>query len=246
MNHLLRSFILASVLLFSVSIVWGVDIDDFSTPYPANPDLPNSGRQIIFVGSTCDGSACPPGEIVSHLVDDSAYQTGLSGVVGGERYATITYVTGTANSGIWGEGNSMSFNHNAGASAVLTLEYGMNIDLGADFETIGATKFLVTVNSGDMYSGPRPVPCTITVISGRGTAQEATASSTLDLVDEATYNYPFSGFGSVDFSDIDYIKYTFDASAVTSVDFSIGPLSTDGGSVDSEQSTWGAIKDLYR
>jgi hypothetical protein len=246
MKHLLRLSILTSVLFFTVSVAWGVDIDDFSNMYPPNPDLPSSGREIIFVGSTCDGSACPPGSIIRHPVDNSAYQTGLSGAVGGERYAHISYVAGTANSNIYGPGNVLTFNHNAGASAVLTLEYGMAVDLNADFSAIGATKFMVTVVSGDMYSGPRPVPCTITVISGRGTTVEAIASSTLDLVDEATYNYPFSGFGPVDFSDIDYIKYTFDASAVTSVDFAIGPLSTNGGDVDAGQSTWGAIKELYR
>jgi hypothetical protein len=37
--------------------------------------------------------------------------------------------------------------------------------------------------------------------------------------------------GSIDFSDVDYIKYTFDASGYTSVDYSIGPFITDGDDV---------------
>jgi len=238
--------VLSALIIFCFSMTWGATIDDFGTPFPPNPDLPASGRAIIFVGTTCDGSACPPGEFVSHLVEDSAYQTGLGGVVGGERNAVISYVTGTANAGIWAEGNSLSFNHNAGASAVLELEYGLSADLDANFTVIGATMFHVNVISGDMYAGPRPVPCTITVISGRGTANETTASQTVELVEEVTYQFPFSGFAGVDFSDLDYIKYTFDASSVTSVDFSIGPLTTDGEDVNAEQSSWGAVKQLYR
>ena len=241
-----QQIVFLASILFVFSFVQGAAIDDFSNPFPPNPDLPASGRPIIFVGYTCDGSACPPGEIVEHLVDDSAYQTGLSGVLGGERHALMSYVTGTANSGIWAEGNSLSMNHNAGASSVLELEYGMSVDLNANFAVINATMFHVNVLSGDMYAGPRPIPCTITVTSGRGTPDEATASKTLNLVDETTYSFLFSEFPGVDFTDIDYIKYTFDGSSVTSVDFSIGPLTTDGESVDAEQNSWGAVKSIYR
>lgn len=239
-------FAVTVLIILSFSFAQGATIDDFSTAYPPNSDLPDSGRPIIFVGYTCDGSACPPGNIVNHLVDDSAYQTGLSEVIGGERYALITYVTGTANSGIWAEGNMLTFNHNAGASAILELEYGMTVNLDANFEAIDATMFNVNVTSGDMYSGPRPVPCTITVTSGRDTPEEATASQTINLVDEQIYSFPFTGFDGVDFTDIDNIKYTFDASSVTSVDFAIGPLTTDGGSVDTKDISWGAVKGQYK
>ena len=241
-----RQIILFAAILFVFSFVQGATIDDFSNPFPPNPDLPASGRPVIFVGYTCDGSACPPGDFVEHSVDDSAYQTGLSGVVGGERYALISYVAGTANSGIWAEGNSLSMNHNSMASSVLELEYGISIDMNANFTVINATMFHVTVLSGDMYAGPRPVPCTITVTSGRGTPDEATASKTVSLIDATTYNFMFSEFAGVDFTDVDYIKYSFDASSVTSVDFSIGPLTTDGESVDAELNSWGAVKNMYR
>jgi hypothetical protein len=226
-----------------------VNIDDFSDQYPPNIDLPASGRPIIFVGSTCDGSACPPGSIISHPVSDSAYQSGLAGVLGGARDATIWFVAGTANSGIYGPGNVLTFNHNAGASAILEISYGGGGGGGgmsADLTENGGSALLVDVVSGDMYSGPRPVPCTITVTSGAGTGSEATASQTLDLVDETAYSYPFTGFAGVDFTDIDYITYRFDASAVSAVDFAIGPLITDVEEVAVESRTWGAIKGLYR
>ncbi len=221
-------------------------IDDFSNQYPPNPDLPVSGREIIFVGSTCDGSACPPGSMVSHLTSDQAIQAGLAGVMGGAREATIFYVTGSANSNIYGPGNMLTFNHNAGASAILELVYGGSGGLNADLTVGGATALVVDVVSGDMYAGPRPVPCTITVTSGAGTGSEATASMTLDLVNEDVYTYPFSAFTGVDFTDVDYITYNFDASQVQAVDFAIGPLTTDVKEVGVEESTWGTIKSMYR
>ena len=109
-----------------------------------------------------------------------------------------------------------------------------------------ATALVVDVVSGDMYAGPRPVPCTITVTSGAGTGSEATASMTLDLVNEDVYTYPFSAFTGVDFTDVDYITYNFDASQVQAVDFAIGPLTTDVKEVGVEESTWGTIKSMYR
>jgi hypothetical protein len=237
-----------SVVFVFVALSFGIPqavvIDDFTNPYPANPDLPSSGRQIIFVGSTCDGSSCPPNSIIQHLVSDAAYQSGLTGVIGGERSAVIYYVAGTANSNIIPSYGWMTMNHNAGASAILDLVYGEFTDLNMDF-TPSASKFIVTVASGDMFAGPRPVPCTITVTSGRGTAEEATASLTLDLINEVDYEFPFSGFTGIDFSDVDMIEYSFDASNVSSVDFGIGPLRTDETIVPTEPSSWGKIKSLF-
>ena len=248
-----RLSVLRAALVLSVGIVLGfapsgysVTIDDFSSNYPANPDLPTAQYELIFVGTMCDGSSCPPGTMVSHLISDSAHQTGLSGVLGGERYAFLTYVTGTANSVMYAAGNMLTFNHNAMASAKLALTYGMSAPLNANFTGAGATQFQVNVVDGDMYSGPRPVPCTITVTSRRGTANEHTASATLSLVNNGTYVYPFSGFAGVDFSDVDGITYLFDASLVMSVDFAIGPLTTDGSTVGTEPTTWGAVKSLFK
>jgi len=250
MNKSISCSILTAIVVIGLVFVcpqaFAVTIDDFSDQYPSNPDLPVSGRQIIFVGSTCDGSACPPGTLVSHLVSDQAIQTGLAGVLGSVREATIWYVAGTANSNIYGPGNMLTFNHNAGASAILELRYGGGTGLNADLTVDGGTALIVEVVGGDMYAGPRPVPCTVTVTSGAGTGSEITASQSLDLIDDMIYTYPFSGFTGVDFSDVDYITYYFDASAVSAVDFAVGPLSTDVDEVGVEDSTWGAIKGMYR
>ncbi len=250
MHRRLSHFAAALVVAFGLVIGFApvahaVTIDNFTNEFPPNPDLPSVLWPIIFVGSMCDGNSCPPGNMVSNLVSDDAYQTGASGVLGGERYALITYVVGTANSGIYGLGNMLTFNHNAGASAKLTLTYGLNSDMNADLTAMAATQLQVNVVAGDMYAGPRPVPCTITVTSGRGTANEHTASATQSLVLEGVYAYPFASFVGVDFTDVDAITYHFDASLVTSVDFGIGPLTTDEHEVGVESTTWGGIKSLF-
>jgi hypothetical protein len=239
--------LLLAVCLAVPATAAAVAIDDFSAAFPPNPDLPVSGRQIIFVGSTCDGSACPPGAIINHPVNDLAVQTGLSGVLGGHREGEIFAVAGTANSNIVPNtslGNLLTFNHNAGASAVLELRYGIAADLDADLTLFASDAFEVSVLSGDMVSGPRPVPCTITVTSGRGTAAEVTASHTLDLVLEDSYFFFYTDFPGVDFTDVDRILYEFDASQVSAVDFAIGPLKTREQTVPVEATTWSRIKTL--
>jgi hypothetical protein len=117
--------------------------------------------------------------------------------------------------------------------------------MNADLTAMGATQLQVDVTDGDMYAGPRPVPCTITVTSGRGTANQHTASATMNLVLNGVYAYPFSSFVGVDFTDVDAISYKFDASLVQSVDFAIGPLVTDEHVVGVESTTWGGIKSLF-
>lgn len=244
--HRLSLLVVAGLLaVLSAPALGTVTIDAFTDAYPANPDLPNSGRTIIFVGSTCDGSACPPNLIVNHLASDAAFQTGLSGVMGNERYAEIFYVAGTANSNILPT-YGFTMNHNSMSSAWMILQYGSVTPLNTDFTIPGSTKFEIEVLSGDMYAGPRPVPCTITVTSAAGTPDEATASKTLDLINETVYEYPFADFAGIDWSDVDFIELELDASQVSSVDFGLGPFRADGQIVGTESSTWGQIKALWK
>jgi hypothetical protein len=235
-------FIVCACLLVTSTTPKAVTIDAFTDLLPSNPGLPVSGRPIIFVGTMCDGGACPPGSFVSHLVSDAAYETGLAGVLGGVRLALITYVVGTADALIY---NGLSFNHDTGASAILELRYGPIADLNADLTLYGGTRFDINLVSGDMYAGPRPVPCTVTVTSGRGTPRVCTASVTRNLIDDGVYAYSFASFTGVDFTDVDAISVVFDASRVTAVDFALGAFKTDGGTVPTRSSTWGAIKSLW-
>jgi len=100
----------------------------------------------------------------------------------------------------------------------------------------------------DLSSVPqRPVPVTITVTSGRGTPAETTRSVTQSIVLNATvYLFPFAAFSGVDFTDVDRLVYKLDASAVSAVDYCIGPFKTNEIALPVESRTWGSIKALYR
>ncbi len=245
-----------SILKYALAIAFGImiafapcgyaiTVDQFTNNYPVNADVP---WEMIFVGSKCNASTCPPGTVVSHLVSDVAYQTGLSGVLGGERYALITYVLGTASSSIYGSYNLLEFSHNTASNSILTLTYGYSSNLNSNFTAMAATELQVNVIEGEL-SPTRPVPCTITVTSGRGTANEHTAIVTKTLtIASGVVAYPFSEFTGINFTDVDGITYKFDASAYAAraVDFAIGPLTTDEHEVATQPTTWGAVKSLFK
>jgi hypothetical protein len=197
------------------------------------------------VGTKCDGSSCPPGNIVDHPVSDQASQNGLAGVLGGSREAVLTRTSGNANAVI--VQGFFTHNHDAGASSTtLEARYGMAADLNVDLTVGGATGLEVNLISGDLDSGPRPVPVTITVTSGRGTANETTASSTQSMVSEGIYLFLFTDFTGVDFTDVDRLTYFFDASQVVAVDYALGPFKTDEPPVQTVTSSWGSVKAIYR
>jgi hypothetical protein len=235
--------VLAAALLIAAPASAQLSIDSFLDPFPPNPDLPVSGRTILFVGGTCDGSACPPGTFVTHTGSDATSQTGLAGVIGGERDAEIVQTAGTANVVV--VQGLLCHNHNSGASSEVFLDYGSTQDMNADL-TIGLATAIEVEVTGDMYAGPRPVPLTITVTSARGTGSEATASSTQSLINDGVYSFAFTDFTGVDFTDVDAISLHLDASAVSAVDYCLLNFQTDGTPVAVEHIHFGHLKSLYR
>jgi hypothetical protein len=238
-RHAAFAFIISAIVLFaSSSVVVAITIDAFTDPFPPNPDLPGSGQQVLFVGTEWD----PLMSFVSHPVSDVATQSGLPGVLGGDRRVELNYVSGTASVIIL---NGLSFNNDAGGKSTLALHYGAAGDLNADLTVYGGTQLEVNVLDGDMYAGPRPIPCAVTVTSHRGTPQEVTATVTQDLVSSGVYAYPFTSFTGVDFGDTDMITVVFNASQVSAVDVLIGSIETDGNPVPVAPTTWGHVKSLW-
>lgn len=232
------AFVFCAVILAASTAVFAVAIDAFTAPLPPNPDLPGSGQQILFVGTVYD----PVNSYVTHTMQDIASQTELPGVIEGDRYVELSYVSGTATAVVL---NGLAFNNDVGGKSTLEIQYGRIVDLDADLTIYAGTQLEIDVIDGDMSAGPRPLPCTITVTSRRGTPQEATASVTLDLVATGVYAYPFVSFTGVDFKHVDMIRVFFDASEHSAIDVSIGPLETDGDPVPTSPATWGHIKSLW-
>ena len=64
-----RKLLFHSMLTFVAAVLVGafapaaqaVTIDAYTDLFPQNPDITAPGYNLIFVGSMCDGGACPPG-----------------------------------------------------------------------------------------------------------------------------------------------------------------------------------------
>lgn len=244
---------LVAAIMLLMTPAEAITIDAFVDQLPPNPDLPASGWELIFVGTMCDagpfGGSCPPGTIVNHLSSDHAAQSSLPNVLGGGRDALLTRVGTSGNSDTGFYEGVMCHNHGPAARSIFDLSYGLEADLNADLTGGAATGLEVFLLDGDLDDSipPRPVPVTITVTSRRGTPQEATASVTLSILNDATSTlFLFSAFAGVDFTDVDRLVYRFDTTTVSAVDYCIGPLKTDEVVVPVERRSWGAIKSLYR
>ena len=188
-------------------------IDDFTDPFPATtlPGVPNP-VQLLWVGTFAG---------VSQPVQ-TASQTNLAGVVGGQRFArlsanTTTLITADVSS------HTLNVATGTGRAGVLALEYGAINPLNLNLS--GSRGFELDI-TGDMDNGgsARPVTLAITARSG-----STTITRTYSLLRDGVYQFPFTAFTGVNFADLDYLKLNFDASAYQSVDFSLlGGVRTTG------------------
>jgi hypothetical protein len=182
-------------------------LDAFVAPFPPR-NLPGAGLNPILWVGTFNG--------VSQAVD-SAVQSGIPGAIGGQRNTTLTasslsnFVTAvmTSSNGTPLLGYASSYPTSAG----LTLAYGAQAALNANLSAMRAFELEV---DGDLYSGPRPVPLTITVRSG-----STTRSAVTTLIDNRTYYVPFTSFAGINFADVDAVTFAFDATHVQAVDFDL-------------------------
>lgn len=226
----MKGLALGCILILAATAAEAVIIDDFQTgEYTL-------GREGTTPPYTASGTQYDP--------------TGLH-ILGGRRDVTLDKQSGSTTqpycnvmaieyNGVLGWS---TYNSSFGCNAVWTTVYGGDGDMNADLTIGGATAIMVDVISGDMNSGPRPVPLTITVFSSTGTA-----SVTRQLVLEDTYEFPFNAFTGVDFADVDRIEIEIlqDSNVNDAVDFALGQYYTNESVVGVDESSWGAIKDLYR
>ncbi len=212
-----QHFLIAALLVVTTSGTAHANrkIDAFTNPVPPQT-LPGTSTtaELLWVG-TLNGVS---------KSEDKVSQSSLSGVMGGKRVAdliattTSNLVTTTIFDG------SLSYATGTGASGKLVLEYGATTQLNKNLSSELA--FELEIN-GDMDDGASPRPVLLTVRVGtNGLTRYGTAQ--LSLAKDGVYQLPFSWFsGGVDFTDVDYISFTFDASAVSAIDYTlIGGLRT--------------------
>lgn len=192
-------------------------IDDFTNPFP-NTTLPGSSTPSPLLWAGRLGT--------STQVEQTASQSGLSGVIGGQRFSRLREATLTSFLYASVGAHELNVASGSGRSGTLTLEYGAIAAMNANFTVEGGLGFELDID-GDMNNGATPRPVTLTITARTGSSAPVSRSYT--LLADGVYQFPFSAFTGVNFADVDYLKFHFDASAYDSVDYTLrGGLRTTG------------------
>jgi hypothetical protein len=140
----------------------------------------------------------------------------LGEIVGGQRDTTFTVTAGTPWLQCQYQGGRLVYrSSDNGGQAWWSLEYGLVTDLDLDLANVLREQISVEVAYKNI---PDAVPLEITMISERGTQNEKISSKTKDITgvvklnEDVTYVFLFSEFGGLNFRDVDYLKFTFNAS----------------------------------
>lgn len=223
-----RSVLLALVLVVvAVSAQADIMIDSFDDMFPQQTITDVFGTDTLPMLSVAD-----PAYISTGLVNSTS-QSGLAHVLGTNRVATLS--ADPSDPGAYGHdaivyGSRLVMNNGAsGLSARLLLEYGVGAPLDMDFASVGAHAFALEVYSSDLDNRTPPVivACPITVTSGLGTAQEATATADLMVSAEGWARLPFASFPTIDFSDVDLITLDLNMNGVYGFDGSFATFQAD-------------------
>lgn len=252
----MTKFITCSVISFlvvglcSTGLAGDVTIDAFTDlfegeafvgSYSNNTVGSTYTRHGLEVGYLYSGAGVSPGDplpAVDHRAQETQTQIGLSGVLGGSRYGELnasplsySRVSANAYKGFF------SYSTAFGTQGILDLVYQPVGGLNSDFSTVsGDARFEIELVSGDMHvpgysQYDRPVPISLTLTSGLGTTDEATATVSNMLLTEQVYGFAFGDFAGIDFSDIDSIGLHIDQSDpdTAAVDFSLSNFKATTG-----------------
>lgn len=220
-------------------------IDPFTTAFPPNPALPLTQPSLLFVGSYCDGAACPPAATVAQTFD-SALQTGLPGVLGGNRLSNLNLLLDGVVAQLDPGARRVAFTPPFDGKGILQLRYGTAGKLHANLTADGSTGFVFDIESDASPSILRFVSCLVEVTSHWGEPGEASAILGEAVVSPGPMRFDFSSFTGIDFTQVDELTFEFHETLVAGIPFSIGPIATSGGATPVRASSWGRIKRLYR
>jgi hypothetical protein len=243
-----KKLLLAAAIIFcAVGLAQAVIIDDFTQDRnfrneTSTTALRTDATKAHIIGGRCD--------ITFNIYAGGGGNPSLVFFMGSESYEGTCYTCDDFDCypyscTIPAYPAAVSYNSDFSSSGDWTLEYGKSVDLNANLTCAGTDRIKIDFD-GDMYGGgglgtcsnpdtvygcPRPVPVTMTLISKKGTPQQATASKTINLVNPiqtpATAYFIFSDFSGIDFTDVDYIALKFDNVAKNAVDYSVFKIYTD-------------------
>jgi len=147
------------------------------------------------------GETMPP---VTLRTVESVTQTGLAGVLGGQRTGTLTKTDATTRSSAVGIGYG-EFAHSTGSQAKsnVLLEYGNVTVLNADFSSLGASEYFLL---GGWTLDQGTVTATLSLTSGATTQSKSITLSPADYYSPVDYTIAFADFNLISFSDVDVIR----------------------------------------
>ncbi len=150
-------------------------------------------------------------------------------IIGGQRDVTFQKITGSSTQPYanvlstvtyLGYTGISTYNSFFNCNAVWTTTCGLAGDLNADLTAGGTADRISLVIDGDQDDSVpvRPIPLTITVISGTGTA-----AVTKDLVNYGIHSFLYTEFACVDFADVDRLVFEIeqDSQINDAIDFAL-------------------------
>jgi hypothetical protein len=243
--------ILSIAFLLSVCAVpaGAFPLDSWTTPFPPNPCLPVTQQPILFSGSFCDGTTCPPDAYapctmpVANQFDQPGFPAGF------ERRAALTSFQEQAASARI-ESGRLVVHSSESWDQYVQINYVNDAKTDVDFEALGIEAFRCDVQ-GSM-SDAQPLWIQVLVFDGLGGLAEGTArvsnagTVTIPLADFILRN----GFGFGKVRDYAFqIGDCLDEVCIGPqgpIDYSLGPLEFAATPTPARTTSWGQVKSLYR
>jgi len=216
----MKKFLIAAVIILCATGIAQatIIIDDFTKNGTPNNDI------------TIGPGTNPTGDLTAARTGPSA------NIMGGTCDITFNRSTGNSSVSYYVTGAppyyaEYSSAYTANEVGYWRMEYGKSANLNADL-SYGASAIQVDIVNSDMClsgSDTRSIPTTLTVTSGKETTP-VTASKTINIKCDGTYNFNYGDFTGVNFADVDYIKIQFDFINATqnNVDVAITKIYTVG------------------
>jgi len=228
-------------------------LDSFTDALPPHPLLPVTGAPVLFLGTRCDGAACPPATMVTGAASrDTVKQAGLKGVFSEVRHVTLrTFFLGSGGVGLLAiepaDGGRLELEAAEPPALALALDYGsrqtpLNLDLRAD----GSDRLEL-----DILAAPqtRPLIVGIRFFWNEGLTDMRIAARSYQVSVAGTLVAPFTDFaGLEDFAhDVESMDITFFGFGTNpGPEFALGEIRTVAAPVPAKAATWGRVKNTYR
>lgn len=140
---------------------------------------------------------------------ETQYQVGLTGAIGGKRWAQLRRQTGTTGrSEAFSGFNEFSVSNSASGKSLVSLRYGNFGDLNADWSAFQNPEISIPGLTGDLSPNGRQVIFSLNLISGNGTPFMKSKLISIVMSANGDYVIPtfLNNFSQVDFSDIDRVN----------------------------------------